>query len=81
MILQLFLFNGQFFSNLTSPHLRPLLMTLCVVRSHNILGSTFLEEREALPKKAILATAHKLLRVLFAMLSSKSYFRKEVVEV
>ena len=33
------------------------------------------------PKKAILATAHKLLRVLFAMLSSKSCFRKGVVEV
>jgi hypothetical protein len=41
-----------------------------------------LRKEEGLPpKKAILATAHKLLRVLFAMLTSKSYFRKGVVEV
>ena len=37
---------------------------------------------EGLPaEKAILATAHKLVRVFFTMVSSKSYFRKEVVEV
>jgi len=66
-------------------HLRRVifLMTLCVVRSRNTFREYYLRrKREGLPaKKAILATAHKLLRVLFAMLSSKSYFRKEVVEV
>jgi transposase len=66
-------------------HLRRVifLMTLCVVRSRNVFREYFLRRKgEGLPaKKAIIATAHKLLRVLFAMLSSKSYFRKEVVEV
>jgi transposase len=66
-------------------HLRRVvfLMTLCVVRSRNTFREYYLRrKREGLPaKKVILATAHKLLRVLFAMLSSKSYFRKEVVEV
>src|SRR5512139_218924 len=65
-------------------HLRRVifLMTLCVVRSQNVFREYFLKRKaEGLPaKKAILATAHKLLRVLFSMLSSKSYFRKEVVE-
>jgi transposase len=66
-------------------HLRRVifLMTLCAVRSQNIFREYFLKRKgEGLPaKKAILATAHKLLRVLFAMLTTKSYFRKEVVKV
>ena len=66
-------------------HLRRVvfLMTLCAVRSQNAFREYFLRRKEEglPPKKAILATAHKLLRVLFAMLSSKSCFRKEVVEV
>ena len=66
-------------------HLRRVifLMTLCVVRSRNVFREYFLRrKKEGLPsKKAILATAHKLLRALFAMLSNRSYFRKEVVEV
>lgn len=66
-------------------HLRRVifLMTLCVVRSQNVFRESFLRRKEEglPPKKAILATAHKLLRVLFAMLSSKSYFRKGVAEV
>ena len=66
-------------------HLRRVvfLMTLCAVRSQNAFREYFLRRKEEglPPKKALLATAHKLLRVLFAMLSSKSYFRKEVVEV
>ncbi len=66
-------------------HLRRVIfmMTLCAVRSQNIFREYFLKRKgEGLPaKKAILATAHKLLRVLFAMLTTKSYFRKEVVEV
>ena len=65
-------------------HLRRVifLMTLCVVRSRNVFREYFLRRKgEGIPaKKAILATAHKLLRVLFAMLSRKSYFQKEVVE-
>jgi len=66
-------------------HLRRVifLMTLCAVRSQNVFRDYFLKRKgEGLPpKKAILATAHKLLRVLYAMLTSKSYFRKEVLEV
>jgi transposase len=66
-------------------HLRRVifLMTLCAVRSQNIFREYFLKRKgEGLqPKKAILATAHNLLRVLFAMLTSKSYFWKEVAEV
>jgi hypothetical protein len=66
-------------------HLRRVvfLVTLCAVRGQNIFREYFLKRKgEGLPpKKVILATAHKLLRVLFAMLTSQSYFRKEVVEV
>jgi transposase len=66
-------------------HLRRVifLMTLCAVRSRNIFREYYLKRKEEglPPKKAILATAHKLLRVLFAMLTRKSYFRREVVEV
>jgi transposase len=66
-------------------HLRRVifLMTLCVVRSQNIFRKYFLKRKaEGLAaKKAILATAHQLLRVLFAMLTTKSHFRKEAVEV
>jgi transposase len=82
--------SGQFegmskISKRGNHHLRRVifLMTTCVVRSNNIFRQYFLKRKqEGLPpKKAILATAHKLLRVLFAMLTTKSYFRKEVVEV
>jgi transposase len=63
-------------------HLRRVifLMTLCAVRSKNIFREYFLRRKqEGLPpKKAILATAHKLIRVIFAMLSKKSLFRKGV---
>ena len=66
-------------------HLRRVifLMTLCAVRSHNIFSEYFLRRKDegVPPKKAILATANKLLRVLITMLTSKSYFRKEVVKV
>jgi len=63
-------------------HLRRIifLMTLCAVRSKNAFREYFLRrKREGLPpKKAILATAHKLIRVIFAMLSNKTLFRKGV---
>ena len=64
-------------------HLRRVifLMTLCTVRSKNKFREYFLRRKqEGLPpKKAILATAHKLIRVIFAMLSNKTLFRKGVV--
>jgi transposase len=64
-------------------HLRHLsyLMTTCVVRLDNIFREYYLRRRaEGLPyKKAIIATAHKLLRVIFTMLIDRTQFRvKEV---
>lgn len=63
-------------------HLRRIIfiMTLCAVRSKNAFREYFLRRKqEGLPpKKAILATAHKLIRVIFAMLSNKTLFRKGV---
>lgn len=63
-------------------HLRRIifLMTLCAVRCKNVFREYFLRRKqEGLPpKKAILATAHKLIRVIFAMLSNKTLFRKGV---
>jgi len=63
-------------------HLRRIIfiMTLCAVRSKNVFREYFLRRKqEGLPpKKAILATAHKLVRVIFAMLSNKTLFRKGV---
>jgi len=63
-------------------HLRRIifLMTLCAVRSKNAFREYFLRRKqEGLPpKKAILATAHKLIRVIFAMLSNKTLLRKGV---
>jgi transposase len=59
-------------------HLRHLiyLMTSCVVRQDNIFQIYYQRRRaEGLPfKKAILATAHKLLRVIFAMLLSRTTY-------
>jgi transposase len=59
-------------------HLRHLayLMTTCVVRLDNIFRTYYLRRRaEGLPyKKAILATAHKLLRAIFSMLSSRKVY-------
>jgi transposase len=65
-------------------HLRHLsyLMTTCVVRLDNIFRAYYLRRRaEGLPyKKAILATAHKLLRVIFTMLINRTTFQvKEVI--
>jgi transposase len=63
-------------------HLRRVifLITLCAVRSKNVFREYFLRRKQdgLPPKKAILATAHKLIRVMFAMLSNKSLFRKGV---
>jgi transposase len=64
-------------------HLRYVIynMTFCVIRLDNVFRAYFLRrKKEGLPfKKALLATAHKLIRVIFAMLSNKSHFRPEVV--
>jgi len=65
-------------------HLRHLsyLMTTCVVRLDNIFREYYLRRRaEGLPyKKAILATAHKLLRVIFTILTNRTTFQvKEVI--
>jgi transposase len=63
-------------------HLRRVifLITLCAVRSKNAFREYFLRRKqEGLPpKKAILATAHKIVRAIFAMLSNKTLFRKAV---
>jgi transposase len=53
------------------------LMTACVVSHNAFFNAYFLKrKREGLaPQKALFATAHKLIRVIFAMLSHRSYFR------
>jgi len=59
-------------------HLRRIiyLMTIGVIRCNAFFKAYFLKRRQdGLPfRKAVLATAHKLIRVLFAMLSHKSHF-------
>ncbi|MDI6729854.1 MAG: IS110 family transposase [Thermodesulfovibrionales bacterium] len=64
-------------------HLRRILylMTSCVVRQDNVFRAYYLRRREdGLPfKKAILATAHKLVRVLFSMLMNRTTYKTEGV--
>ena len=59
-------------------HLRRIvyLMTSCVVRNNHVLKAYFLKRRAEglLYTKAILATAHKLLRIIFSMLQKKKKF-------
>lgn len=66
-------------------HLRRVIfmMTMCAVRSDNVFREYFLRrKREGLPPmKAILATSHKLIRVIFSMLSTRTRFEKEVVGI
>jgi transposase len=64
-------------------HLRRLvyLMTIGVIRCNSVFRAYFLKRRkDGLPfKKAVLSTAHKLIRTIFVMLSHKSFFHvKEV---
>ncbi len=65
-------------------HLRRVifLMARCVVRSDNVFRAYFLKRKaEGLaPMKALLATAHKLIRVIFAMLTNKTMYQKGVVK-
>lgn len=64
-------------------HLRRIiyLMTSCAVQRTGVFKTYFLKrKREGLkPQKALFATAHKLLRVLFAMLTQRTYFGKKEV--
>ena len=64
-------------------HLRRIiwLMTISVINHNSVFKNYFLKRRnEGQPfKKAVFATAHKLMRVIFAMLSKKTYFVVECV--
>ncbi|MEJ2182399.1 MAG: IS110 family transposase [Nitrospirota bacterium] len=61
-------------------HLRRViwLMTVNVIQHNTTFGSYFRKRRSAgyHYKKAVLATAHKLLRVIFAMLSQRTFFKE-----
>ena len=52
-------------------------MSTKVIMYNDLFKEYYLKRREdGLPyKKAILATAHKLIRVIFAMLTNKTYFK------
>jgi len=54
------------------------LMTINVIQHNSIFKNYFLKKRkEGQPfKKAVFATAHKLMRVIFAMLSQRTMFKK-----
>jgi transposase len=65
-------------------HLRRViyLMTFCAIRVHGPFKEYFQRrKREGLPfKKALFATAHKLIRTIFAMLTKRTYYRcKEMI--
>lgn len=64
-------------------HMRHLsyMMTTCVVRRENAFREYYLRRKaEGLPyKKAILATTHKLLRVIFTMLTNQTTFQMKGV--
>ncbi len=63
-------------------HLRRVIhiMTMCSIKSDNIFRQYYLRRiAEGLPKmKALMATSHKLIRVIFSMLSHRTTFKKEV---
>jgi transposase len=64
-------------------HLRRViwLMTMRVINHNPMFRKYFLKKRnEGQPfKKAVFATAHKLTRVIFAMLSNRTYFQEECI--
>jgi len=66
-------------------HLRRVIhiMTLCAIRTQNTFREYYLRRKaEGLPPmKALMATSHKLIRVIFSMLTHKMPFKKEVAEV
>ena len=53
------------------------LMTAAVVSQNAFFKAYFLRRKKEglIPQKALLATAHKLIRVIFAMLSHRTYFQ------
>jgi transposase len=58
------------------------LMTASVVSKNAFFKAYFLKRKTEglIPQKALLATAHKLIRVIFAMLSQRTYFKvKEAI--
>jgi transposase len=66
-------------------HLRRVIhiITMCAVRSKNAFRAYFLRRKaQGLPPmKALMATAHKLIRVIFSMLIHRTLFKKEVHDV
>lgn len=66
-------------------HLRRViyLMSLCIVRTNDLFREYYQRRKKEglVPMKALHATAHKLIRVLFAMLSKKTTFRTEVIDI
>jgi transposase len=66
-------------------HLRRItqIMTLGSIKYDNIFREYYLRRRaEGLPKmKALMATSHKLIRVIFSMLTHRIQFKKEVAAV
>jgi len=64
-------------------HLRRViwLMTIRVINHNPIFRKYYFKKKsEGQPfKKAVFATAHKLMRVIFAMLSNKTYFQEECI--
>jgi transposase len=56
------------------------LMTAAVVSQNAFFKAFFLRRKKEglIPQKALLATAHKLIRVIFAMLSHPTYFQVKV---
>jgi transposase len=59
------------------------IITLCAIRSDNIFREYYLRRiAEGLPPmKALMATTHKLIRVIFSMLTHRMPFKKEVATV
>jgi transposase len=64
-------------------HLRRVIwiMTVNVIQHNSVFRKYFFKKKnEGQPfKKAVFATAHKLVRVIFAMLSHRTYFQKECI--
>lgn len=57
------------------------LMTTCVIQHNNTFRSHFARKRQTGQpyKKAVLSTAHKLVRVIYSMLSQKTHFREDCI--
>jgi transposase len=64
-------------------HLRRViwLMTTCVIQHNKTFQSHFARKRQTGQpyKKAVLSTAHKLVRVIYSMLSQRTHFREDCI--